>query len=118
MNKTNSTHVVLLVILIIFAIIMLVYTIKKGSDTKNYNNTTQENPKTVVTPPPVVVDKSTKVLADPAKKADILKKASTKGVLSVKDRAEISAAISGSKINEYGFTPAEVKMVIEALNRK
>lgn len=51
-------------------------------------------------------------------KAEILAKTGSKEILSQTDKMAIMRSIAGGKINQYKFTPAEVKRIIEAVNKK
>ncbi len=115
-ENTKSSHVVILVILIIVAAVMLYYSLQNSGG----ESAVVETPAPVASAPAEEPPKVQRVVSasDLTLKADILKKISTEGVLSAKDKAEIYAAISGDNINKYNFTGAEMKKIIEVLNRK
>lgn len=51
-------------------------------------------------------------------KAEILAQVSSKEIMSQADKMAIMRSIAGGKINQYNFTSAEVKQIIEAVNKK
>ncbi len=119
MNKTNSSHVVVLVILIIVAIVMFAYSLTKGGVKREYNdNTASDDVSKEGNQIPKVIQKPLNT-GELKFKEDILNKVSIKGiVLSAKEKADIFKVLSGDQVNKYSFTSEEKKKIIEVLNRK
>jgi hypothetical protein len=114
-NNTNSKTIFYFIGIVVALAILgwLFYSFggSKMNQGSNSSNTSNEvvNTNKVVPPADATVKKN---------KSEIMSIVAKNRVLTQEERAMITSALNGDLINFYGFTEAEKKQIIDALNRQ